>query len=126
MNLLPLILLLPHSLLAQSPQTNPCSNGSFEVLSPGGFPVDWGPLGRVEASSDAHSGSRSLRLLRTDHESDREETGTNAANIDRLKGGRPVGAAQGVCPEWRLNEKHIKEKQACTDSHSCSWRRLFS
>jgi hypothetical protein len=34
---------------------NRCTNGSFEELSPGGFPVDWAPLGKVAVSADAHT-----------------------------------------------------------------------
>lgn len=76
----------------------PCTNGSFEQLAPNGFPADWVPVGKgVEVSSDAHSGQRSLRLLRSG-EGDAAETGVNRANrrsgsatatglIDRLKGG---------------------------------------
>jgi len=76
----------------------PCTNGSFEQLAPNGFPADWVPVGKgVEVSSDAHSGQRSLRLLRSG-EGDAAETGLNRANrrsgsatatglIDRLKGG---------------------------------------
>ena len=65
-----------------------CTNGSFEQLAPNGFPADWGPVGNtVEVSSDAHSGQRSLRFLRTP-ETETPETGLNRGPlIDRLKGG---------------------------------------
>ena len=81
-------LILAFTLLAQTPPalTNPCRNGSFEELSPQGFPVDWMPLGEVTFSRDAHSGQRSLRLVRT-HEPPAVETGVNARPMDRLKGG---------------------------------------
>jgi hypothetical protein len=75
---------------------NPCTNGSFEVLAPNGFPVDWGPVGQsVSLSLDAYDGRYSLRLLRTP-ETKTPETGLNrghrpnqpaAALIERLKGG---------------------------------------
>ena len=75
---------------------NPCTNGSFEQLSPHGFPVDWSPVGLVvEVSSDSHSGSRALRLLRKPG-SEMPETGLNrayggegkqGAMLDRLRGG---------------------------------------
>ena len=87
-NMPTLPLILAFTLLAQTPPalTNPCRNGSFEELSPQGFPVDWMPLGEVTFSRDAHSGQRSLRLVRT-HEPPAVETGVNARPMDRLKGG---------------------------------------
>lgn len=78
------------SLLAAAPIVSDpvCTNGSFEQLAPNGFPADWGPVGdTVEVSSDAHSGQRSLRFLRTP-ETETEETGVNRGPlIDQLKGG---------------------------------------
>ena len=75
---------------------NACTNGSFEQLAPHGFPADWSPVGSVvEVSSDAHSGSRALRLLRKP-DSGMPETGLNrayggvgkqGAMLDLLKGG---------------------------------------
>ncbi len=79
-------------LLAQ----NQCTNGSFEILGPNGFPVDWAPVGQsVTVSSDAFDGRVSLRLVRT-RDTHTAETGLNRAHrpgdprpglIDRLKGG---------------------------------------
>ena len=85
-----------------------CTNGSFERLAPGGFPVDWAPVGStVEISSDAHSGRHSLRLWRT-AETPTRETGLNravrtadgrrTALVERLEGGidfyyKAVGAS---------------------------------
>jgi len=76
---------------------NPCTNGSFEELGPQGFPVDWEPVGKaVEVSTDAHSGRRSLRLLRTARTETRltglnrtwkAYSGQRGKMIDRLKGG---------------------------------------
>src|SRR3989304_5291428 len=76
------------ALATQAEPENPCTNGSFERLAPGGFPVDWGPVGAtVEVSSDAHSGERSLRFLRT-ADNETVETGLNRGPlIERLKGG---------------------------------------
>jgi hypothetical protein len=76
------------ALAPQGEGANPCTNGSFERLAPSGFPVDWGPVGRtVEVSSDAHSGERSLRFLRTG-KTETAETGLNRGPlIDRLQGG---------------------------------------
>jgi hypothetical protein len=78
------------TLLASAPAApaTVCTNGSFEELAPNGFPADWGAVGRtVEVSSDAHSGERSLRFLRT-KETETSETGLNRGPlIDRLKGG---------------------------------------
>lgn len=74
---------------AATPTTeNPCTNGSFEELAPNGFPAHWSPVGTtVDVSSDARSGQRSLRLLRT-AETQGPETGLNRGPlIDRLKGG---------------------------------------
>ena len=54
MSLLPVVVSI--SLLAAAPSAppNPCTNGSFEALAPGGFPVDWSPVGStVEVSTDA-------------------------------------------------------------------------
>ncbi|HUT90145.1 MAG TPA: hypothetical protein VMY37_11655 [Thermoguttaceae bacterium] len=85
-----LTLSLALSLLAAAPPAsdNPCTNGSFERLAPSGFPADWGPIGAtVEVSSDAHSGERSLRFLRT-ADNKTVETGLNRGPlIDRLRGG---------------------------------------
>jgi hypothetical protein len=72
---------------------NPCTNGSFEDLDPGGFPIDWSPVGSgVEVSSDAHSGGRGLRLLRT-ADTDTPETGLNRG------GGGPAGAGGAMLDE---------------------------
>lgn len=58
---------------------NPCTNGSFETLSARGFPQDWLPVGGlVELSSDAHTGSHSVRMVRT-AETEAAETGLNRA-----------------------------------------------
>lgn len=67
---------------------NPCTNGSFELLGKNGFPVDWGPVGReVTVSTDAHSGQRSLRLVRTAN-TPTPETGLNRTKlVTELKGG---------------------------------------
>ncbi len=76
-------------LAAVPPAADPiCTNGSFEALAPSGFPADWDPVGStVEVSSDAHSGERSLRFVRTP-EIESIETGLNRGPlIDRLKGG---------------------------------------
>ena len=84
-----LTLTLAIALAATAPSAeNPCTNGSFEELAPNGFPAHWSPVGTtVEVSSDARSGRRSLRLLRTD-ETQGPETGLNRGPlIDRLKGG---------------------------------------
>ena len=78
------------SVLAAVPPASeiPCTNGSFEKLAPNGFPADWAPVGTtVEVSSDAHSGERSLRSIRTG-EAETPETGLNRGPlIERLKGG---------------------------------------
>lgn len=76
---------------------NPCSNGSFEQLGADGFPVDWSPVGSsVEAVSETHTGTRSLRMVRTT-DTTTAETGLNrtfgsasqpsGAMIEQLKGG---------------------------------------
>lgn len=68
---------------------NPCTNGSFELLGPNGFPADWGPVGRhVELSSDAHTGRHALRFVRRAGTEPRIETGLNRVRLlDRLHGG---------------------------------------
>jgi hypothetical protein len=73
---LTLILSIALALQAQPAPANPCGNGSFEELAANGFPVDWGPLGTAAISADAHSGKRSLRLVRTT-EPPAHETGVN-------------------------------------------------
>ena len=74
-------------LLAPGAEENPCSNGSFERLAPGGFPADWAPLGRVEVTTNAHSGQRALRLVRAGEQLPLE-TGLNRGPLIRqLKGG---------------------------------------
>lgn len=75
---------------------NPCTNGSFEVIGPSGFPADWAPVGQtVTVSTDAYHGRVSLRLVRTP-QTKTVETGLNRAHrpgdpkpglIARLKGG---------------------------------------
>ncbi|MBL7043964.1 MAG: hypothetical protein ISR77_35380 [Pirellulaceae bacterium] len=83
--------------LSASAADNPCTNGSFEDVTPGGFPVDWGPVGDdVKVVSDAHTGERALRLART-ADTATLETGINRASgpnpqdggamLDRLRGG---------------------------------------
>jgi hypothetical protein len=60
-------------LLAQ--EANPVTNGGFEALGPDGVPVDWGFLGKVEVTNQAHSGDRALRFIREADE--KGETGIN-------------------------------------------------
>jgi hypothetical protein len=86
MSALTLIISISLAAQVQPAPANSCRNGSFEELAVSGFPADWGPLGRAEVSPDAHSGNRSLRLVRT-NEPSAQETGVNGRNIDRLKGG---------------------------------------
>jgi len=86
MNLLPLLAGLACFAAEPAVPANPCANGSFEQLAPGGFPAAWALLGKVEVVGDAHSGKHALRLLRTTEPPDRE-TGINGRNIDRLRGG---------------------------------------
>ena len=93
---LALVLLL---ILCNSPQVhsaeNPCSNGSFEILGPNGFPADWAPLGRAEVIPNAADGQRALRLVRAG-EPPLHETGLNRLVLNReLKGGIRF-AYQGV------------------------------
>jgi len=83
--------------LSASAADNPCTNGSFEDVNAGGFPVDWGPVGDdVKVVDDAHTGERALRLART-ADTSTLETGINracgpnpqdgGAMLDRLRGG---------------------------------------
>ena len=83
---LPLILSISLALQAQPARPTRAETDPFEELTASGSPVDWNPLGKAEISSDAHSGKRSLRLVRTT-EPPTDETGLNGRNIDRLKGG---------------------------------------
>jgi len=91
-------LLLTVSLTAAAAAAaNPCPNGSFEQLTPGGFPADWAAVGtKVAVSADAHTGRHSLRLVRAAGTAPEVETGLNGpwrtvggkpVLIDRLKGG---------------------------------------
>lgn len=90
MSLLSVVLLVSLSRPgAEDPQgapANPCRNGSFERLDPGGFPEGWAPLGRAEVSEDARTGERSLRLVRAG-EPPSVETGLNGRAIEPLRGG---------------------------------------
>jgi len=88
MHALPFCVALSLLVAAPPASDNPCTNGSFERLAPSGLPADWGPIGAtVEVSSDAHSGERSLRFLRT-QDTETPETGLNRGPlIDRLRGG---------------------------------------
>jgi len=71
----------------QVAEPNPCTNGSFEDLAPGGSPADWAPLGKVMVSTDAHSGTRSLRLVRTAADKPPAETGLNRVRlVEPLRG----------------------------------------
>jgi hypothetical protein len=71
----------------QAAEPNACTNGSFEALGAQGFPVDWAPLGRVEVSADAHTGGRSLRLIRSAADKPGAETGLNRGRlIEPLRG----------------------------------------
>ena len=73
---------------------NPCTNGSFEQLGPGGFAVDWSPIGsQVEVVSEARTGSHAVRLIRTAETPD-AETGLNRA-------GRPGTGEGGAMLELR-------------------------
>lgn len=78
----------------------------------------WSPIGNtVEVSSDAHSGQRALRFLRTP-DTESPETGLNRGLlVDRLKGGIDLGfgpaelfVVQGVAPSsiaWVPRLAHI-------------------
>jgi len=82
---------------AADPAAGPCTNGSFERLGPGGFPVDWEPVGQgVTVSRSAHTGRYSLRMVRTAASKGREtglnrawraHSGRRGAMIDRPRGG---------------------------------------
>lgn len=90
------IALACRSSVAEFQAGNVCTNGSFEILGPNGFPVHWAPVGReVSVSRDAFDGQFSLRLVRT-RQTATPETGLNRAHrpgdprpglIDRIKGG---------------------------------------
>ncbi len=88
-------------LLSASAAANPCTNGSFEELNPQGFPADWGPVGsRAEVSSDAHSGKRSLRIVRTT-ETKATESGLNRAfGSPTDKGGAMLKQRSGGIDFW--------------------------
>lgn len=75
-------------LIVSALAANPCTNGSFEQLGPGGFPADWGPVGSVvEVASDAHSGRHSLRLVRVVEQEGRETGLNRGVLLDPLRGG---------------------------------------
>jgi len=80
---------------------NPCTNGSFETLDEKGFPADWGAVGQtVEASSDAHSGQRSLRMARA-AETETPETGLNRGwKPDSGEQGKMIGRLKGGIDFW--------------------------
>jgi len=78
-------------------QPNPVTNGGFEQWTPQGAPVDWSVLGKVEPSTDAHSGQRSCLLTREAAQLPQNETGLNrdwvpdsgqqGTMLSQLKGG---------------------------------------
>ena len=82
---------------AAAPPENPCTNGSFEKLTPAGFPVDWEAVGQgVGVSKDARTGTYSLRIVRTAEAKTpitglnrawRGRSGQQGAMLDRRAGG---------------------------------------
>ncbi|MCH5377386.1 MAG: hypothetical protein JJ992_25785, partial [Planctomycetes bacterium] len=80
---------------------NPCTNGSFEQLSPNGFPVDWSAIGtQVEVVSQSHSGERGLRLVRS-ASSTSLETGLNRTHrADASGGGAMIEPRRGGLEFW--------------------------
>ncbi len=88
-------------LLSASVAVNPCTNGSFEDLNAQGFPVDWSPVGsQVEVSGDAHSGKRSLRIVRS-AETKAAESGLNRVFGSAAdKGGAMLHQRSGGIDFW--------------------------
>lgn len=88
-------------LLSAAAAANPCTNGSFEETGPGGFPADWMPVGnQVDVSSDAHSGTHSLRMVRTPVTA-ATETGLNRAyGPQTKKGGAMLDQRSGGIDFW--------------------------
>lgn len=79
MNVLAWTLAIAVSASAPAAPADAPANGSFEVVTPAGLPAQWGAVGQtVETSSDARSGRRALRLLRT-RDTQTLETGVNDA-----------------------------------------------
>ncbi|MCL4202341.1 MAG: hypothetical protein KJ000_07585 [Pirellulaceae bacterium] len=88
---------------------DPLTNGSFEQLGSGGFPADWQPIGSsVEAVSEARTGERAVRLLRTDDASNRE-TGLN-------RDYRPQTTGRGAMLEPRRGGIEFWYKAVSSDS----------
>jgi len=101
---LPLSLVLSVVVAVPPAAENPCTNGSFEILAPNGFPADWGPVGEtVEVSSDAHTGQRALLFRRT-AKTATTETGLNRGPLlDRLKGGMDFWYKAVAATDAKLN-----------------------
>jgi len=87
--------------LSASAADNPCTNGSFEDVTPGGFPVDWGPVGKdVTVVDDAHTGERALRLARS-ADTPTRETGINrACGANAEDGGAMLKPLRGGIDFW--------------------------
>ncbi len=88
-------------LMSAAAAANPCTNGSFEELGPQGFPADWMPVGNLaEVSTDAHSGARSVRMVRT-AVTVATETGLNRAyGLSTKKGGAMLDQRSGGIDFW--------------------------
>jgi hypothetical protein len=88
-------------LMSAAAAANPCTNGSFEDLNPQGFPTDWMPVGSLaEVSTDAHSGTHSVRMVRT-ADTQSTETGLNRAyGPNTKKGGAMLDQRSGGIDFW--------------------------
>ncbi len=80
---------------------NPCTNGSFEEVDAAGVAVDWQPMGQVTViDSDAHTGKRCLRIVRTGRE-DYPESGLNRAWVGKNgKRGAMLAETRGGMEFW--------------------------
>lgn len=91
---------LASSFVGPAAAENPCTNGSFEELAANGMPVDWSPVGSVvELVSDAHSGQRAVRLVRSS-DTGTVETGLNRAQSPGDSGGAMIVRRRGGIEFW--------------------------
>jgi len=86
-------------------QTQPVTNGGFETLGPDGKALDWEHVGEtVDYSTTAHSGTRSLRLVRTPGQT--TETGLNRAwAANRGEQGQMLSELKGALVFWYRIER---------------------
>lgn len=88
------------SRLTSAPPSNPLTNGSFEELTPEGFPVDWEAVGTtVKVTHQAHTGQWALHFQRGPEAP--PETGLNRAwQVESGEQGAMLAETSGGITFW--------------------------